>query len=368
MSEFENNIDQISNIINHCVNFEHINNNLPNDNLSNDNLSNDNLPNDNLPNDNLPNDNLANIDPFDYELANNKIIHKIKNEELGTRMKRYEAKLNSKILPSESFIIRLDGRSFSKFTKKFNKPFDIVFIKSMCKTMMDLVEEFHPQTGYMHSDEITLIFDSKYSNEEYNKMLKLYKNCKNKIKIHMFNGRIQKILSLISSFCSIRFNYHLNNIIEPIADKYDKSFIMLVKSYKQIFDARILIFNETDKHEILNHQIWRSIYDCERNSISTYAHTYFGTKKIMNKTCLDMIEMLKEKNIDWIKDIPMFIKHGIYCKKILVEKEFNGKKILKNELVCKQLKIHFSNENLKIILDKYWNDSNDKLNIDDLMI
>jgi len=57
-------------------------------------------------------------------------------------MKRYERFIDSKITirPSESYIIRLDGRSFNKFTKKFVKPFDFVFVKAMCMTVQDLVE------------------------------------------------------------------------------------------------------------------------------------------------------------------------------------------------------------------------------------
>lgn len=167
------------------------------------------------------------------------------NENLSTRMKQYESEL--------------DGRSFSKFTKKFVKPFDVVFIKSMCLTVSDLVKEFNANTGYTLSDEITLIFDSKYPNLLH----------------HLYNGRIQKLLSLTSAYCSVRFNHHLEKLIEPIKDNYPSDFIELIYERKQIFDARLLKFNESNIYEILNHQIWRSIYDNERNAILTYTLTYF---------------------------------------------------------------------------------------------
>lgn len=289
------------------------------------------------------------------------------NEKLGDRMKKYEADMDFRILSCESFIIRLDGRSFSKFTKKFSKPFDIVFVKAMCKTMMDLVEEFDVQTGYTHSDEISLIFNSKCSKEEYDLFLSGLVE-KRDIRIHLFDGRIQKILTLLSSFCSVRFNYHLDKLVESIENKYDIGFVELIKSHKQMFDARILKFNDSNKHEILNHQIWRSIHDCERNAISTYAYTHFGPKKIMNKNCSEMIKMLEEKNIFWNADIPLFIKHGIYCKKILVEKEIGENKVLRSEYVCKQLKINFSDENLNMLTDKYWVSPDGKLDIDDLTL
>ena len=289
------------------------------------------------------------------------------NEKLGDRMKKYEAKMDIRILPYESFVLRLDGRSFSNFTKKFKKPFDDVFVKAMCKTMIDLVEKFEIQTGYTHSDEITLVFNSRCSREQFELFL-LGQIDKSKIKIHLFDGRIQKILTLLSSYCSVRFNYHLNELINPIKDRYDLGFVSLIKSYQQMFDARVLKFDEHNKYEILNHQIWRSIHDCERNAILTYAYTHFGPKHIMNKNCSEQIKMLEEKNIFWSKDIPMFIKHGIYCKKILVEKEIGENKVLRSEYICKQFKINFSEDNLNMLLDKYWINTDDRLDIDNLTL
>lgn len=282
------------------------------------------------------------------------------DEKLGDRMKRYEKFIDSKITirPSESYIIRLDGRSFSKFTKKFVKPFDLVFVKAMCMTLQDLVEEFEAQTGYTHSDEITLIFNAKCSELEELEYLESKNN--KELPIHMFRGRVQKILSLISSYCSVRFNYHLGNLIEPIKTNYDSKFVELIKSQRQMFDSRIMIFEEKIKHEILNHQIWRSIHDCERNAISTYAYTYFGPKKIMNKTCTQMIQMIKdEKNLDWDSQIPIFIKHGVYCKKNLIHKEINGLSVLRADYVFKEMKINFSQDNLNMMLSKYWNSFNE---------
>ncbi len=290
-------------------------------------------------------------------------------ENLGDRMKKYENQIDSKIYikPTESFIVRLDGRSFSKFTTKFSKPFDVVFIKAMGYTLIDLVDEFEAQTGYTHSDEITLIFNQKCTElDEFqyleHKVKAEFENNpeqKPKLKIlpnHMFNGRIQKILSLTSSYCSVRFNYHLEKLIQPVESNYDDKFINIIKSHKQMFDARLLIFPESIKHEILNHQIWRSVHDCERNAISTYAYTHFGPKKIINKNCKEMIGMLfDEKQIDWDNSIPLFIKHGIYCKKNVVEKEINGTKSFRNDYVLKEFKISFNQNNLNMLFAKYWN-------------
>lgn len=300
----------------------------------------------------------------------------IGEQRLDDRMKKYENQVDSKIIirPSESYIVRLDGRTFSKFTKKFVKPFDLVFIKAMSLTMRDLVEEFDAQTGYTHSDEIILVFNAKCTESEefdaqtfhQNKYkITLGSNSKciksKEVSNHMFRGRVQKIISLTSSFCSVRFNFHLANLIEPIKMNYDAKLVELIKSHKQMFDSRIIIFQESIKYEILNHQIWRSVHDCERNAILTYAHTYFGPQKILCKNCETLIIMLNdEKYLDWILDIPTFIKHGIYCKKNLIYKEINGQKVLRTEYVFKEFKIFFSQENLNMIMNKYWNMYNEE--------
>lgn len=303
------------------------------------------------------------------------------NEKLGDRMKKYESMVDNQIMikPCESFIIRLDGRSFSKFTKKFHKPFDIVFVKAMCLTTLDLVKQFDAQTGYTHSDEITLIFNSKCCENEYLEYLE--KKSKNLLTkddmaqpIHMFNGRIQKILSLVSSYCSVRFNYHLVKLIEPIKESYDAKFVETIESMNAMFDGRIIIFHESTKYEILNHQIWRSIHDCHRNAVSTYAYTYFGPKKIMNKDTMQMIQMMKdEKGLDWKNpaQVPTFIKHGLYCKKILVNKVIDGHVASRAEYIFKQHKVDFSQENLDILLAKYWNDVESwggRVDLDELVI
>lgn len=46
-------------------------------------------------------------------------------ETLSDRMKEYESNTQIKLIKKLPVIVRLDGRSFSKFTKGFEKPFDI---------------------------------------------------------------------------------------------------------------------------------------------------------------------------------------------------------------------------------------------------
>lgn len=82
-----------------------------------------------------------------------------KRDDLGTRMKVfYEAIPKTKLVRRVPVAIRIDGKSFHTFTRKFQKPFDEVLIKSIQDTMKYLCENIQGCVmGYTQSDEITLI-------------------------------------------------------------------------------------------------------------------------------------------------------------------------------------------------------------------
>jgi tRNA(His) guanylyltransferase len=296
---------------------------------------------------------MSEFEPIQSELIQSQL-------QLSDRMKQYENQplpSDGKIKNDEYFIIRLDGRSFSNFTSGFNKPFDKLFIQAMCYTTADLLEKFNCKTAYCHSDEITLIFSRQYPNDKG-----VYTTT------HLFDGRIQKLLSLTAAYCSVRFNYYLNNLFDTDnlllnypTNEYSKSLIIRIMSCEQMFDARIIIFDDTNNHEIVNHQIWRSVYDCHRNAVQTYGHHFIGHKKILNKNTSEMIQMLElEHNIIW-NDIPTYLKYGFYCKRELYYKEIDGKKIMRSKVAFKNFKINFSEQMLELLLAKYWSCADDSI-------
>jgi tRNA(His) guanylyltransferase len=273
---------------------------------------------------------------------------------LDDRMKMYEKQTlppDGKVKASQYFIIRLDGSSFSNFTSGFVKPFDPLFVKAMCKTTADLLVKFSCKTAYTHSDEITLIFSA------CNESIQLNQQIHSIQPTHLFDGRIQKLLSLTAGYCSTRFNYHLVTELAKLpTHNYKETFVKKINRCEQMFDARIIIFSEESKHEIINHQIWRSVHDCERNAIYSFAHHHFGHKKINGVSCEQMKGMLESVGINW-SDVPTCLKHGFYCKKKLIHKETpDGKIFTRGEVEFKTLKMEFSQEILDVILDKYWPD------------
>lgn len=64
-----------------------------------------------------------------------------------------------RVLPGAWTVIRVAGRSFSRFTETgFEKPFDIRFHDHMVKTATALLEELHGLYAYTESDEISVLF------------------------------------------------------------------------------------------------------------------------------------------------------------------------------------------------------------------
>ena len=133
---------------------------------------------------------------------------------LGDRIKSYEKSFQSYINKNENIVIRLDGDSFSKFTKEFRKPFDKILVETMNRTTKDLFEKFSCCFAYTQSDEITLVI--KKTNEM------------------ILGGKVQKIVSLTAGFCSTKFNKNLKKVLKDFfTNPSDKD--LLPKNYAKLF-------------------------------------------------------------------------------------------------------------------------------------
>lgn len=121
-------------------------------------------------------------------------------ETLGDRMKSYEKE--ECVNPGNAFLVRMDGKNFSAFTRKFSKPFDPRFTQAMVSTLNNLMTYFDPSCGFCCSDEITLVFPPIHGNATE----------------HSFNGRKNKINTLCAAKCSSLFLINLNNILTKQGD------------------------------------------------------------------------------------------------------------------------------------------------------
>lgn len=230
-------------------------------------------------------------------------------DDLGTRMKTfYEEIPKTKLMRRCPVAIRIDGKSFHTFTKKFEKPFDEVLIDTMQETMKYLCENIQGCVlGYTQSDEITLILiDYKKLNSDA-----------------WFDYEVQKMCSIAASMATMAFNRFFmyeyeefnrwvneGNPTDENRRLNDIYYDAMCKG--AMFDARC--FN-IPKEEVTNLIYWRQL-DASRNSIQMVGQANFSHKELQNKSCNQIQDMLMEqKGINW-NDFPIYQKRGSCCIKV----------------------------------------------------
>ncbi len=259
-----------------------------------------------------------------------------KSYDLGDRMKLYENICQFSIPLDQPYLVRLDGNRFSAFTSKLQQPFDDNFIQAMSLTAIDLLKTYHPRTIHFHSDEFSLYFSQS-----------------------LFNGRIQKIISELASFCAVRFNHHINQLIQKSDNPtYTDEFKQTLSDPKCNFDARVMVFPQ--RYEFINHMIWRT-RDCQRNAISKFASEHYSCKQLHGKNGDEKIQLLGDKGIIW-NDIPEYLKSGLICKMDMIHQVTPlGESYQRSHPCLKMAEIKFGEDKtgedlLKFLFGKYWSD------------
>ncbi len=208
---------------------------------------------------------------------------------LGDRMKAYERQETARIfLPGIPIVARMDGRSFSKFTKDMQRPFDFYFTKTMQSVTQRLVEKTNADIGYTQSDEITLI----WKNDDINKEL-------------MFGNKKFKWHSILSAMTTMLFN----------GGMYSDT--------PQMFDARV--FQVPNLFEASNVLMWRE-QDAVRNSIQMLARSLYSHNECNNKNTSELQEMCFQKGHNW-NDLHSDNKRGSYFKRSKTVRKFTAKEL-----------------------------------------
>lgn len=183
------------------------------------------------------------------------MVHK---DDLGDRMKAYEAvetlRRFDETLPVYA---RIDGRSFSRFTRDMQRPFDPRMTKCMIDVTKYLVKETHATVGYVQSDEISLAWDCG----------KLF-----------FDGKIQKACSVLAGMSSAAFAVYYKDCFGNISQDFPH------------FDCRVL--QMPTRTEVANMFLWRAL-DARKNAVSMAARHHFSHKQLQHKNTAEMMNMLQ---------------------------------------------------------------------------
>lgn len=212
------------------------------------------------------------------------------SDNLGDRMKLYEGQeADRRFIPLLPVIARIDGRSFHRFTRNMERPFDESFCDAMIETTKKLVEETNACMGYTQSDEITLAWHST--------------DVKSQI---WFDGRIQKMTSQLAAQATIHFYREVCKKMPSFEERLPT------------FDARV--WQVPNRTEGANVFLWRE-WDATKNSISMAAHHYFSNKELDGKDSNERQQMLFYEGINW-NDYPPKFKRGTFIRKKNTERPF----------------------------------------------
>jgi len=206
----------------------------------------------------------------------------------NSMLKKWKSReLYSKLLVPDLFLVRVDGRNFSKILEGFDKPYDLRFARVMVESCREIMKEFNSAFAYTFSDEATFLFRDT------------------------FGCRLEKIDSIIASEFASRVSLRLG---VPVG-----------------FDCRV-VFTNID--EIWEYLAWRQD-EAWRNHLNSYAF-YTLLKEIKDRRMVqrylegkkskELHDILFSKGINPAKT-PAWQRRGIliYWKKVELEKEFRGK-------------------------------------------
>ena len=221
--------------------------------------------------------------------------------QLSDRMKEYEDVWDQRLPRRIPVIIRIDGNSFSKYTKQcdFKKPFDEQLMLAMSQTTKALLEYCSGAVlGYTQSDEISILLRNDQT-----------------IQTDPFLGnRIQKICSLLGSVAGVAFEE---------AIKYCKTIGIVPQNKYATFDCRV--FTLPNEVEVNNYFLWRQ-QDAFKNCVSSYCyHSKIpgATKAVHGLSTSERQEWLFQ-NLDLnINDTPSWHRRGHCLRKMTYELPIN---------------------------------------------
>jgi tRNA(His) guanylyltransferase len=203
-------------------------------------------------------------------------------DEFGSRMKAYEAVETARRLDVNLPIYtRIDGRSFSRFTRGMERPFDDALSSAMVETTKWLVGQTHARIGYTQSDEISLVWKAQPGSDV------------------LFSGKVQKLVSVLASMTATRF-------VTLIPEEW--------RERLPHFDCRV--FQLPSETEAANVVLWRAM-DARKNAISMVAQHHFSHKSLQSQDQRAMLRMLADAGVKFAA-LPARYRLGTFVRRVNV--------------------------------------------------
>lgn len=196
---------------------------------------------------------------------------------LGNRIKeQYEDRFRF-MLPRRTYtVLRVDGKAFHSYTRKFKRPFDDDLSNAMDRTGIELCKNIQgAQLGFVQSDEISIVltdFETTQTDA-------------------WFNGNLQKIVSVTASMATASFNIAIKDALSVQSARGETH-----SDSPATFDARA--FTIPDREEVLNYLIWRQ-KDASRNSLQMVAQSLYSHAALHGKNNASLHDLIFKKGQNW---------------------------------------------------------------------
>lgn len=209
-------------------------------------------------------------------MATVKKTAKVSKDSLGDRMKSRECR-SQLLLPRRAYtMIRIDGKAFHSYTKKFKRPFDDGFREDMQQTALHLCKNIQGAVmALTQSDEIQIVLtDFTEKNTDA-----------------WFDGSVQKITSISASMATACFNrQRMLRVINHTDD--DEVGAKLVALPMAEFDSRC--WSLSDPWDVYNVFLWRQ-QDASRNAVQMVARSLASHKECDNLNMSKLQDLIHER-------------------------------------------------------------------------
>lgn len=214
-----------------------------------------------------------------------------RGDDLGDRMKRYEAVEDRRFDGHLPIYARIDGRAFSRFTRGMERPFDRDMSGAMVATAKALVEKTHARIGYTQSDEISLVWLQEDEESQV-----------------FFDGRVQKLCSVLAGLATAAFTQAVigSDRLRPYADRLPH------------FDCRVMQLPSIS--EAANMFLWREL-DATKNAVQMAAQALYSPKQLHGKNQKDQRAMIAAAGVDF-ESYPAFFKRGTFVRRETFDRPF----------------------------------------------
>lgn len=216
---------------------------------------------------------------------------------VGDRMKALERTSDVLTLSPETPVYaRLDGRSFSSFTRSMERPFDARMTRAMADTAEYVARETNAAAAFVQSDEISLVWRWRSEANPDGQAL--------------FGGRQQKLVSVLSSLCSARF------VTLLASEEYGlRDYLAKVPH----FDARVV--QMPDEETAAEMFAWRGA-DARRNAVNQIGRSRFSHRDMNGVPTARVRRMLDEIG-EPVSGFPPQNLYGTLMARRTVEKEMD---------------------------------------------